>query len=105
MPGCDHCDEYMPRFEAMMKAYQKVGVPFQVVQPNVAITDGAIPVAFYDASSADAELQAFCDRVGVSGTPLTVLMTRRGMTKHEGAVDDNEIAQILTNAHQANRGG
>jgi hypothetical protein len=57
----------------------------------------------YNAAAEDSELQAFADRLGVAATPTTAMMTRRGVTKLEGSLEDAQIDQLLYAAAQANR--
>jgi len=104
MPGCPACEDYMPRFERQVVGFQRFGAPFVYHRARRAIPRGAIPIAIYDATSDDQELQALADQYGVTGMPTTMLVTRyQGMQKHEGTLDDDEIYRLLMAAAQANR--
>jgi thiol-disulfide isomerase/thioredoxin len=103
MPGCGACDEYLPRFEKLVKVYRAQGAPFQPWQPGQQIARGTIPVLVYDAAADNTELQAFCDRLGITATPTTALMTRKNTAKIEGAIDNEQIERLLQAAMNANR--
>ena len=103
MPGCGACDEYMPVFTERVENARKVhGVPFKIVSANQKVAPGEIPVLFYDAAAENEGLQDFADRLGVTATPTTCMMTHHGTTKIEGAIPPDEIDQLLYAAHRAN---
>jgi hypothetical protein len=103
MPGCGACDEYMPVFTERVAAAQANGAPFKLCPPSKTVAPGEIPVLFYDAASENEELQDFADKLGVTATPTTCMMTRYGTTKIEGAIPPGEIDKLLYAAHRANR--
>jgi len=103
MDGCGPCEEYLPRFVKHVERFKRSGYPFVIVKPGTAIEPGQIPVMIYDASSEDDELQTFADRLGVSATPTTAMLTRRDTVKLEGGLEDDQIDQLLYAAAQANR--
>lgn len=103
MPGCGACDEYLPRFEKHVRAFQRQGVPFHFWRPGQPIAAGSIPVLVYDAAADNVELQAFADRLGITATPTTAMMTRTNTAKIEGAIDDDHIDRLLYAAATANR--
>lgn len=103
MHGCPPCEEFLPRFTDRLGQYAAAGAPFYVWSPGEQIYPGTIPVLFYDAASTDDELQNLADRLKISATPTTCLLTRSGVTKVEGAMTDAKIDQLLTSAQAANR--
>jgi hypothetical protein len=103
MPGCGACDEYLPMFLKQVAAHQGHGAPFHVWRPGQALEPGQIPVLLYDAASEDEELQALADRLGVSATPTTCLLTRWTAQKVEGAISASDVDQLLYTAQRANR--
>jgi thiol-disulfide isomerase/thioredoxin len=103
MPGCGACDEYLPMFLKQVHAHRAHGAPFHVWSPGKPIEPGEIPVLLYDAASENEELQEFADRLGVSATPTTFMLTRYGVSKAEGAVSPSEVDQLLYAAQRANR--
>jgi hypothetical protein len=102
MPGCGACDEYLPMLLKQIEAHKSHGAPFHIWSPGKAIEPGEIPVLLYDAASEDEELQEFADRLGVSATPTTYLLTRYGTSKIEGAVPSSDIDQLLYAAQRSN---
>jgi hypothetical protein len=103
MPGCGACEEFLPRFLALIGHHQAAGLPFRVWQPGQHLNPGEIPVLVYDAASEDPELQAFADRLKITATPTTALMTRASTARIEGALDDDQARRLLAAAVQANR--
>jgi len=103
MPDCGACDEYLPMFLQQVATHRANGAPFNVWAPGKAIMPGEIPVMLYDAAAENDELQAFADRLGVSATPTTCMLTRNGTTKIEGAIGSAEVDQLLQAAQRANR--
>jgi len=103
MPGCGACDEYLPRFERLVKAYRAQGVPFVLWRPGQAFPHGSIPVLIYDAAAQNDEMQAFADRLGISATPTTVMMGRSTTAKIEGAIENDHIERLLHAAMIENR--
>lgn len=103
MPGCGACDDYLPKFLARVDAFRAQGVPFNVWAPGQPLLATDIPVLLYDAASKDEELQDFADKLKVTATPTTCVLTRSNTAKIEGAVPDDEIDQILDAAQRSNR--
>lgn len=103
MPGCGACEEYLPRLLKLINQHQMAGAPFHVWQPGDPLRPGMIPVLIYDAASEDPELQAFADRLKITATPTTALMTRTNTARVEGAIDDAQAHRLLMAAAQANR--
>lgn len=104
MPGCPACHDYLPRFHAQVKRFLDVGQPFVYYENGHPINRGQIPVLVLDATSADGEIQAFADAHGITGMPTTVLLTQRARpVKLEGAIDDDELYNLLVSACYANR--
>jgi thiol-disulfide isomerase/thioredoxin len=103
MPGCGACEEFLPRLLKLVAQHQAAGTPFRVWQPGQPLHPGEIPVLIYDAASEDAELQAFADRLKITATPTTALMTRTNTARVEGAIDDAQASRLLLAAAQANR--
>jgi len=109
MPECWACENYLPRFQACLAARGAKRQPFWTYDPETSPTapsPRAIPVLFLDASSEDPQISGLADRVGVTGTPCTVVMPlgARSATdprpyntflKHEGALPTENIEQIL----------
>lgn len=103
MHGCGPCEDYLPKLEAMIKRYQAAGHPFVVMTPSKQLAPGQIPVLIYDAAAEDDGVQAFADKLGVSATPTTCLLTRTSVSKLEGGLEDEDIQRVLVGALQANR--
>lgn len=104
MPGCEHCDEFKPRFDRYVDHFQKHGAPLVDYTPGQAIKKGSIPVMVIDATSEDPNIQAFCDLHAVSGMPTLILLTyNHAPVKIEGAVEDAKIYEALTSAVLAAR--
>ncbi len=104
MPGCEHCDEFKPRFERYVDHFQKHNAPLVDYTPGQSIRRGTIPVMVIDATSDDPNIQAFCDLHKVSGMPTLLLLTHnRAPVKIEGAVEDGRIYEVLTSAVLAAR--
>jgi hypothetical protein len=103
MHGCPPCEEYLPRLTERLQEHAAGGAPFHVWSPGEPIYPGTIPVLFYDAASKDDELQDFADRLKISATPTTCLLTRAGTSKIEGSMSPDKIDQLLVSARNANR--
>jgi hypothetical protein len=103
MHGCPPCEKYLPKLTEKLAAHTANGVPFHIWSPGQPIYAGHILVLFYDAASKDEELQNLADRLGVSATPTTCLMTRTGVHKIEGGMSDDKIDELLIAAQSANR--
>ena len=104
MAGCPACEEYKPRFEKMVAGFQRHGVPIVYHVHGRAIARGTIPLLIVDAASENPSVVSLADQYGVSGLPSTLLLTRRGRpVRLEGAVDDQQIYDLLAAASQANR--
>ena len=79
MKGCEHCEEYVPRFQKIAAAYK-----------------AKFPVLILDAATKDAETQRFATQIGVGPVPVTAVLRRGpGIYKVVGSVTDAEIRQIL----------
>jgi hypothetical protein len=103
MDGCGACEDYTPKFMQRVEAFRAQGVPLRVMGVgSKPLKAGEIPVMLYDAAAPDDELQAFADRLGVTATPTTCLLTRSGTTKVEGAIEPADIDKLLLAAHRAN---
>lgn len=102
MPGCSACEEYLPVLEQQIKLFQAHGVPFHVWRPGQVIQPGSIPVLVYDAASEDDDLQAYADTLKITATPTTVLLTRNGADKVEGAIAVEQVQRMLYTAAHAN---
>lgn len=103
MHGCPPCEEYLPQLRERLEAHIAHGAPFHIWAPGEQIYPGTIPVLFYDAASEDDELQALADRLKISATPSTCLLTRTGTSKVEGSMSADKIDQLLLSARNANR--
>ena len=105
MPGCGACDEFVPKFLQQVEAYKQRGVPFRVISASdKKVEPGEIPVMLYDAAADNEGLQDFADKLGISATPTTCMLTRwSGTTKIEGAISPAEVDGLLQAAVRANR--
>jgi hypothetical protein len=103
MHGCPPCEEYLPRLTERLGAHAAKGTPFYIWSPGEPIYPNTIPVLFCDAASTDDELQNFADRLKISATPTTCLLTRTGTSKVEGSMSADKIDQLLLSARNANR--
>lgn len=103
MHGCAACDTYLPQFRDQVEDHIAHGAPFRVWSPGQPLRRGEIPVLFYDAAAKDDDLQDFADRLGITATPTTCMLTRAGAAKIEGAVSSEEVERLLTSAQNANR--
>ena len=103
MHGCGPCEQYLPELRDRIEEFTAAGAPFRIWSPGQPISPGEILVLFYDAASTDDELQDLADRIGVSATPTTCLMTRTGVSKIEGSMPRAKIDQLLLAAQNANR--
>ena len=101
MKGCGACEEYAPRFERYVDHFRTNGVPF--VWNTMKPAPGQIPVLLLDAASPDESIQAFADKLKISATPTTCVMTKFNTTKVEGALPNDEIHRILDHAMTMNR--
>jgi thioredoxin-like negative regulator of GroEL len=99
MPECPACENYIPRFVAAVAARQAKREPFIVCEDGDAepqLQPGLVPVVFLDVATDDKTIQDLADRLHVSGTPATVVMTRgAGSARFEGALPGGNIEQIL----------
>jgi thioredoxin-like negative regulator of GroEL len=80
MHGCGACEEYVPRFERVVR---QLGVRY--------------PIGRYDIAK-DRRASELATRLNVQATPTTVVMTGGKLHKYVGAVDDAKIRQILRQA-------
>ena len=103
MHGCGPCEAFLPKLMDRIDAHNAHGAPFHVWAPGQALHQGTIPVLLYDAASENTELQDLADRLGVSATPTTCLLTRSGTTKIEGLMQPDAIDRLLNAAKSANR--
>ena len=102
MPGCGACDDYLPRFLERVEALKARQVPFHVWVPGEPIAKGSIPVLLCDAASTDEALQDLADKMKVTATPTTCVMTHYNTAKVEGSVPVDQIDALLLDAHEAN---
>jgi thioredoxin-related protein len=104
MPGCHACHDYLPRLEKELKRWRANGAQFEQHEIGKSYTRGQIPVAIFDATSKDAQLQALCDAYQISSMPTTILLMHNAHpVRHEGAISDQEIYDVLLAATNANR--
>jgi hypothetical protein len=109
MHGCPPCEEYLPMLRERLEAHNasnrrwNASGPFHIWSPGEPIYPGTIPVLFYDAASTDDDLQNLADRLKISATPTTCLLTRTGTSKVEGSMSPDKIDQLLLSAQNANR--
>lgn len=104
MPGCPACHEYLPKLERQVEGFKKLGHPFIVYQNGMALPPRSIPVVIIDSTTKDGEVQALLDQHGIANLPTTILIPRTGYpAKYEGALDDNQIYQLLNAAVATNR--
>lgn len=103
MHGCGACDKYLPVLSERIQAHAANGAPFHIWSPGEPILTGEILVLYYDAAAKSDELQNLADRLGVTATPTTCLMTRHGVHKVEGSIPPDQIDQLLIAAQHANR--
>lgn len=103
MDGCGPCEEYVPRLRKQVEQLRANGAPFVVWVPGTPLQPGTIPVLLYDAASADPVLTAFADKLKISATPTTCVLTSKGgVERHEGALGQAELAKLLNGARIAN---
>ncbi len=103
MHGCGACDTYLPKFMDRVEAHAAHGAPFRVWSPGEPIQPGVIPILLYDAASKSDELQDLADRLGITATPSTCLLTRTSVNKIEGDIPLADLDRLLTSAQHANR--
>lgn len=93
MPGCPHCEEYLPRLEA---AVQQAGQPFHPYGLGDSIVPEKIPVVILDASSTHPLIQTFADRLKVEAVPVSFIATRSGeIIRAEGSLTQDQIKALL----------
>jgi thioredoxin-related protein len=103
MPGCEACEDYKPRFARQVDAWISHGVPMYWFESGQ-VPPRMIPVLMLDASSEDPSVVGLADQYEIQAVPTTLLLTRnRRPVKLEGALDDQQIHEILASAHLANR--
>lgn len=101
MPECGACEEFLPRFLALLA---KHGRPFHVYQPGQPMPRTGIPVLVYDVADPDPGIQAFANQYAISATPSVLVLRRgQGALKIEGSIDDNQAAHLLALAREANQ--
>jgi thioredoxin-related protein len=105
MNGCPACEEFKPRFEKTIDTWRrKHQVPFVWFRQGHVFAPGQIPVLIVDAASTDPSVVALADQYQVSALPSTVLFTRYGApVKLEGALDDQQLYELLVAAANASR--
>lgn len=97
MSGCGACEDYLPRFTAAIEKYKGYGLPFYIWESGP-IAPGWIPVLVCDAASQDPAMQEFANKLNITATPSTVIMTRNGTRKVDGSIDDDELDGLLRSA-------
>lgn len=102
MHGCGACDTFLPVLMERLDAHNARGATFRVWSPGETLAPGMIPVLFYDAASGNDQLQNLADRLGVTATPSTYLLTRTGTFKTEGSMTPEAIDKLLVSARNAN---
>jgi hypothetical protein len=103
MPGCPACEEYVPRLERQVTGFKNLGHPILFHDAGGEIAPRTIPILVYDTTSKDAELVALCDIHKITNLPTTLLMTRQGVSRIEGGLNDQQIYEMLSAAVSANR--
>jgi thiol-disulfide isomerase/thioredoxin len=104
MDGCPHCDDFSPRFERMVGAFQAKGWPFVFYDERRVVQYGQIPILVLDGASEDPSIGEIADQHAIEGMPTTLVLRRFGPPlKLEGAVDDRELYDALVAACEANR--
>lgn len=77
--GCSHCTTYIPRFKRVAASYRN-----------------RFPIGIYDLARDGQRANDFANKLGIRGTPTTVVMTRRGgLVKHTGVLDESAIKKLL----------
>jgi len=103
MKGCPACEEYTPKLVQFVQGFQAHGIPF-VFYTHGELAPGQIPVLVYDAAAQDPDVQALADQYKVEALPTTVLLARNARpVKLEGALEDNQIYELLASAAIASR--
>ena len=103
MDGCHHCEDYSPRFERMIRAFQNKGWPFVYYDGRRVISHGQIPILILDGASSDPSIAEYANQHQIDGKPTTMVLRRyQDPIKLEGAIDDREIYDALVLACQAN---
>ncbi len=103
MKDCPACEEFKPRFEREVARFQAAGYPFDwyVGKP---VEPGRIPVLMLDATTDDPQVNALMDGYKVDGVPVTLLLTLNAPPwKGDGALEDQQIYEVLHSAALANR--
>lgn len=104
MPGCPACHEYLPRLQMQVKGFQKLGQPLVYYEPHMVTADGDVPIVIVDSTSPDPSVQRVADQYQVHALPTTILMPKVGHpAKFEGALDDQQIYELLNVALASNR--
>lgn len=103
MPGCPACEDYKPRFEAQVEQWMAHGQPLYWYKSG-AVPPRAIPVLVLNATSDDPSVVGFADQYDIKALPTTLLLTQNAKpVKIEGALDDQQIYELLASAAYANR--
>jgi hypothetical protein len=103
MPGCGACADYKPRFEKQINHWIQNGQPMFWYQAG-AVPRGQIPVLVLNAASQDPTVVSLAEQYEVQAVPSTLLLTQNTRpVKLEGALDDQQIHELLASAHYANR--
>lgn len=104
MPGCDHCAEYKPRFERLVKAFQDHGHPFRYHRNGQHHAPSVIPIVVLDGTSQDPSVVELANAHKVEGMPTTLLLTHNAApVQLVGAVSDEELHAALVSAVLAAR--
>ena len=96
-PDCPACLDYKPRLETEVERWQKNGAPVVFAEDEMVLDPGSIAIVLVDVTSADLGVQQFADQYKITGLPTTILLVRGNTMpiRHEGAVDDKAIYEML----------
>ena len=104
MDGCPACDDYLPRFQALVDGFAQHGHPVVYYQLGMPLPAGLIPIIILDGASDDPSIVSFADQHDIGALPTTLLLRRTARpAKLEGAISDQEIHAALISACIANR--
>lgn len=79
IPGCDACAEYKPRFQRIAQQYQSI-----------------VPIYMLNANDTNPQVADLASRLNVMNVPATFVLRRpTGVIRVEGAIPDEQIAQLL----------
>jgi thiol-disulfide isomerase/thioredoxin len=89
MPGCEHCEEFLPRFAPKAQPYINQGVP----------------IFYYDLASEDASVQSIADRYEIMAAPTTLVLKRgNGSMKISGSYSNTDIDRLLAWVYTIHQG-